>query len=549
MRILLDNITLQVSNSELFVGTSWTIEPYQTWAILGPTGAGKSTLAAAICRRLPLTHGQIHYIIQSADTGDTPAPHATAPESRSFLYPGEILTFAAETHRAYVQRYAGYVQARWQSLEGDENPLVSDYLQSTHHNALESDKPVGGFDEIVRMLSLLPLLDRQIHRLSNGESRKVFLAHLLLSAPRLLILDDPYNGLDGASRLALSSEIDAMIARANLQILLITSRPEDLPAGITHILGVKDGRVHFQGLKDELLNPIKLDDLFTPTISNAKASSGPPTDSGSGGRPAAITRYAARLGENANQYPFELIEMQDVNVTYDQAHVLQGINWKVRQGERWLVSGPNGAGKTSLLSLVLADNPQSYANLVTLFGRRRGRGESIWAVKRVIGWVSPELQAFYSRPSLDHAPLTCLQVACSGYFDSVGLYHTVSPDQKAAAVDWLTELGLEGFPGQLFQRLSNGQQRLALLARALVKNPPLLVLDEPCQALDRFHRQAFTGLVDALCAVAPVTLLYVTHDPAERPACITHHLRLERGRIVEIGPIQPISPHSRLDRE
>ncbi len=539
MRIQVDDITIQAAGRELFAHTTWTLLPGQTWAILGPTGAGKSALAAAISRRLPLSHGKIRYLNERSGASDP----ASLTEGRSYLHPGELQTFSAETHRAYVQRFAGYVQARWQSLEGDENPIVADYLMTTRITGPETGpfppSPAPTLDGLVRLLSLEPLLDRQIHRLSNGESRKVFLAHLLLSAPSLLILDDPFNGLDTAARLALSAAIDALIERAYPKILLITSRTEDLPGGITHILGVRDGQVFFQGPKEGLKKSNRLETLFSSPAPPQPDLDSKPEIIHINHPSKAIQHYAAELVSKITQYPPELIEMQNVTVAYDQVRVLQQVTWTVRQGERWLVSGPNGAGKTSLLSLVLADNPQSYANPVTLFGKRRGSGESIWGVKRAIGWVSPELQSFYARASLDHAPLTCLQVICSGFFDSVGLFHAVSPAQKAAAAGWLVELGLESLSGQPFHRLSSGQQRLALLARALVKSPPLLVLDEPCQALDAGHRQAFTRLIDALCAAAPLTLLYVTHDPAEYPASITHRLRLELGQIVESGKIDP----------
>jgi molybdate transport system ATP-binding protein len=222
----------------------------------------------------------------------------------------------------------------------------------------------------------------------------------------------------------------------------------------------------------------------------------------------------------------ELIKMQEVSVHYGQVPVLQNITWTVRRGERWALLGKNGAGKTTLLSLILADNPQAYANPITLFGRRRGSGESIWEIKRSIGWVSPELHIYYRQS------VSLLDVVCSGFSDSVGFAHACSVEQAAIASHWIEALGLAIPPNSPFSSLSAGQQRLALLARALVKNPPVLILDEPCQALDEPHRAHFLQFLDRLCALTPLTLIYVTHLKGEIPAAITHQLRLEGGKII-----------------
>ena len=217
--------------------------------------------------------------------------------------------------------------------------------------------------------------------------------------------------------------------------------------------------------------------------------------------------------------------MEGVNVAYGRVHILNDINWTVRQGERWALLGPNGAGKTTLLSLILGDNPQAYANKITLFGRRRGSGESIWEVKRQIGWVAPELHLYYPRG------LSCLDVVCSGFFDSVGLHRRPSPEQCEAAGRWMEHLGIPHLTAASFASLSEGQQRLVLMARAVVKEPALLVLDEPCQGLDAEHRDRVLQTVDAIGTRLDSSLIYVTHDPRALPASISHLLRLDGGRI------------------
>ena len=214
----------------------------------------------------------------------------------------------------------------------------------------------------------------------------------------------------------------------------------------------------------------------------------------------------------------KLVEMRDVSVVYGERVVFEHLDWTVRAGERWLVAGPNGSGKTTLLAFVIGDHPQAYANDVRLFGVRRGTGESIWSIKRRIGWVSPELHACMDRGA------SVLDTVLSGLDDTPYLNGSRTPARVRRAREALASVGLSGAEAEPFGALSGGAQRLALLARAIVKRPPLLVLDEPCQNLDRPNRERFVALVDRLCADPATTLLYVTHLADTEPRCITHRL-------------------------
>jgi molybdate transport system ATP-binding protein len=236
-----------------------------------------------------------------------------------------------------------------------------------------------------------------------------------------------------------------------------------------------------------------------------------------------------------------LIAMEAVNVAYGGVAILRDVTWSVRAGERWVLMGPNGCGKSTLLSLILGDNPQAYGNRIELFGRRRGSGESIWEIKRRIGWVAPELQRH-------HPPETSLTAAvASGYADSLGLYQRRTPEQLASVRRWLQAVGLAALARSPFSELSSGQQRLALLARALVKEPDLLILDEPCHGLDPPHRQAVLDLLDALAAQRELAMVYVTHRPEERPRTATHVLELAAGRVVRAAPLAAPAPGDRAD--
>ena len=207
---------------------------------------------------------------------------------------------------------------------------------------------------------------------------------------------------------------------------------------------------------------------------------------------------------------------------YGKTVILRNLNWTIRAGESWALLGPNGSGKTTLLSLILGDNPQVYNNDVVVFGQQRGTGESIWEIKQHIGWVSPELHLHFT----DSA--SSFEVVASGFHDTVGLFETPTARQRTAVRRWLRRFRLLEFAREPLFALSAGLQRMVLLARALVKNPRLLILDEPCQGLDSSHRNLFTQAVDGLIRSGLVTAIYVTHRQEEIPGSIQRVLRLRK---------------------
>jgi len=518
--VTLENITLRVGRELMFENTSWEIQADQHWAIIGPNGSGKSTLANAICHEVAIVHGRILYFFDQDGRN--------VPQARPYFNRGEIVKISPEAHRDLMQTQGGYYQARWQSFEGTDSPTVADLLtgKSIERICPYDVSPMKINQAIyhvrrqkaVALLGIAYLLERKILHVSNGEAQKVLLARALMQAPKLLILDDPFRGLDSSSRAALQRVIADLIAAGSPRLILITPRSEEILPGITHILCVADNRVVKQGPKHTIL-PTKPNREMFP--SQEQTTSNPPF------------RFPAALRETIDR-PSILVELQNTTVAYNGVKVLHGINWTMRHGENWAVLGPNGAGKTTLLSLILADNPQSYANVITLFGRQRGSGESIWDIKQNIGWISPELQIYYQRD------LPCHQVVCSGFFDSIGLYQACSPEQADLAAQWLHALGLAPLADRPLSTVSVGEERLVLLARALVKNPALLILDEPCQGLDVHNRTRIIDLLDQLCRATPVNLIYVTHHFDELPQAITHVLKLDRGRIQERGTRQGV---------
>ena len=204
--------------------------------------------------------------------------------------------------------------------------------------------------------------------------------------------------------------------------------------------------------------------------------------------------------------------------------ILDKLDWTVREGECWAVRGENGSGKSTLLSLVCADNPQAYACNIELFGHKRGSGESIWDIKRHIGYVSPEMHRAYQKniPALD--------VVSSGLFDTAGLYMHADEQQKELCRRWMWIFGIDALADRPYLKLSSGEQRLCLLARAFVKDPELLILDEPMHGLDPQNYAWVKEIIDTFVKRPHKTLLFVTHFDEELPVSIDHTLMLKRNQ-------------------
>jgi molybdate transport system ATP-binding protein len=312
----------------------------------------------------------------------------------------------------------------------------------------------------------------------------------------MLILDVPFTGLDASGRAEVSSLLQKLRDEGT-RLVLITA-PDVIPDWVTDVLELDRQRVTFVGLRRD----------YRPK------PGGPPLAA-----PAspATTRIAAG----------PIIELRHANVTHGGRPILQDISWTVRAGERWAVLGPNGSGKTTLLSLICGDHPQAYSNDITVFGRRRGGGESIWDVKRQIGLVSPEMHLYFTEP------LTAERAAATGFFDVLVARPTTGA-QDSAVRELFDYFEITDLAERPFGRLSSGQQRIVLLIRALVKDPPLLILDEPFQVLDAMTQQRARAWIDDRLA-ANRTVLFVTHNDTELPRTVTRWLRLSEGAVAEIA--------------
>lgn len=493
------NASFRLGDRIVFENTSLTLERNQQWAVAGSNGGGKSLFGDALRGRLPIVHGDLRY-------------HFKAP-------PG-LLQEECIGHVSFEDRKAdvanAVVQSRWNSSEEGGALTVREFLsyeQTMDINPFEvkseRTKAKAAFGRRLRramtLLQVNRFLDRTLLSLSNGETQRVQLARALCLPLRLLILDEPFIGLDAATRKHFRGVLDRLM-RTPLRVLLITARIEELPSQISHLCCVDECKIVAAGRRKDVACVPAVRKLFGKSRRSISLGS---------------MRTTRELG-TGSQRGEELVRLRHVTVRYGSATILRDISWTVRAGESWALLGPNGSGKTTLLSLILGDNPQAYMNEVVVFGRKRGSGESIWEIKKSIGWVSPELHLHFD----DSA--TCLEVVESGFRDSIGLFEPATPRQRAAARRWLREFQLLDFAKEPLFALSAGLQRMILLARALVKNPRLLILDEPCQGLDRAHRELLLREVDALIRAGAVTAIYVTHRPEEIPRSIRRVLRLQQ---------------------
>lgn len=455
-------LTVSKTGGRVLDGISFSLQKGDHVAITGPSGSGKTQLGLALASKNPMNGIEWSPVLRS-----------------------EGIVWVEQQHHFKNLSNTGefYYQQRYNANDAADAVTVDDYLGG---NAARRQELLEGMS--IAYLSPVPLL-----QLSNGENKKVQLAKALLAGPEVLILDRPFTGLDVATRQYLHALINELAAKGIL-LLLITGADE-MPACINKVISLEEGRLVAMEGREEF------ERRRLP-----------------GKREERTRKFDLSLLERMIGTPSILFErvvhMKNVNVRYGDKHILRDINWEVKAGERWLLSGPNGVGKSTLLSLITADNPQAYANEIYLFDRKRGSGESIWDIKKRIGYLSPELHVFFDQSA------TCFEVIASGLFDTIGLFRQVPEQQVRLVHDWMELAGiLPLFNKRLFE-LSVGQQRLVLLLRALVKNPPLLILDEPYQGLDDEQQEEFSLLIDAICTTGNKTLLFVTHEVNRVPSCV-----------------------------
>ena len=436
---------------------NFCLEEDEHIAIIGRNGAGKTMFVDMLTGKHPAFPDMVRYGF------DEPYNKLRYISFRD--------TYGGDNDRTY------FLQQRWNQMEIDEEtPTVGSKLEEAYQLAGDDTPERRALQKhIYEIFHLEPLLDKYIILLSSGELRKYKLASSLFTNPKVLIMENPFIGLDKETREQLKELLGMLAQEQGLQIILVLAKTDEIPEFITHIVEVKDLRV-------------------MPKVNSGQ------------------WRVDSQLNE--------VIHFNHVTIRYGARTILKDLDWTVMQGEHWALSGQNGSGKSTLLSLVCADNPQSYACDISLFGHKRGSGESIWDIKRHIGYVSPEMHRSYKQN------IPSIEIVASGLKDTVGLYTRPKEDEKIQCRKWLNVFGIGNLEDRMFHEMSSGEQRLVLLARAFVKEPDLLILDEPLHGLDDINRKMVKDIVDDYCKNPEVTLIYVTHYQEELPKCIDHSISL-----------------------
>ena len=465
----IENTIYKISDFRVFTIESLTINAGDIVAFVGRNGSGKSVLAKALAGDQTVLSGKV------------------------------INHFKSIAHISF-EHLQKIIDDEWKRNNTD---MLSDKEDDTGLTTAEIIQEYNQDQALCENLALqfgiADLLNRRFKYLSTGETRKTLICRTLMSKPELLILDEPFDGLDVASRANLA-EILSQLSKQNITIVMVLNRFNEIPPFVKYIGLLANCQLLKYGTKDTILNDVAVKQLTN--LEHLSNFTLPEPDEVSVPLPNDLDRIILNNGF----------------VQYDGKAIINGLSWQVKANENWQIIGPNGAGKSTLLSLITGDHPQGYSNDLTLFGHKRGSGETIWDIKRHIGYVSSSFHLDY------RVSLSVENVLVSGYFDSIGVYQTASDKQLKLVKQWLQLLDLTELAEKPFQSLSWGQQRLVLIARALVKHPTLLILDEPLQGLDYLNRELVKNWIDNLIDKGNTQLLFVSHHVEDAPKCITHRL-------------------------
>lgn len=466
-----DNADIRLSETFSLSRISWQIEEGQCWVVTGPNGSGKSALVATLCGEGELCSGLL-------DLGKA-----------------NIVAVSLEEQSRLIER----------ERQRDDSDLTDEINEGTpvremlDETCVDSDLQRRLIDD----LGLEPLLDRGFRKLSTGETRKVLLTRALTSQPDVLVLDEPFEGLDVATVPKIAALLEELAGTTTLVLAL--NRLDEIPNCTTHALRLEAGQLAQNFACENGQQAVRLLGQISQIRSDVAL---PPPE----------TDIDVPLNEDGS-----LVALNKVRVSYTDNVVFENLDWQIHPGVHWQVKGRNGSGKTCLLNLVTGDHPQCYVNDIRLFGYQRGQGESIWQIKQYLGFVSTGLHWDY------RLSVGVRNVIVSGFHDSIGLYQKATDKQVELADAWLALLGLTDRATAPFSSLSYGEQRVVLIARAMVKHPPVLLLDEPCLGLDEANRQLVLSLTDRICEAGSTTLVYVTHHEEDRIAAIDHVLTLGNG--------------------
>jgi molybdate transport system ATP-binding protein len=471
----INRLSVYIHGKEILREISLEIKAGEQWLIFAEAGAGKTVLAETLAGRHAFG-GRIDF-----------------SGFREKTYGSETVLVEQQHRFLDLQNQSNfYYQQRYNAIDAETTMTVSQAIADYDDNENEQFSKAS----LIKSFRLDHVLDEPLIQLSNGENKRLQILKAVLRFPALLILDEPFTGLDADGRRILEEILTGLAHWGQLMILL-TSR-HYVPVCFNRYAILKKGKLNFLSRAEEITEHIALKKM-------------------------PVKEYPSSLDFSYPDFEYA-VRMRNVHIDYDGKKILDGINWEIKKGDCWALTGHNGAGKSTLLSLITADNPQAYANEIHLFDRKRGSGESIWEIKKKIGYLSPELQLYFDPVS------TVFSAMASGLFDTIGLFRRLSTDQEQYVREWLQFLDCTALADRLLKTLPAGLQRIILLGRAMLKKPPLLILDEPCQGLDAQQTALALQTIDRYCAEFTASLIFVSHYRDEFPGCIGQILAIHEGR-------------------
>ncbi|KAL8895791.1 MAG: hypothetical protein Q9192_003445 [Flavoplaca navasiana] len=512
------NLTFDLSSSS---------SKQQHWCVIGSSSAGKTTF-------FEILRGQHLCFPPTARS----YPYLSSPEldrkDHRLRRP-----FRAIQHVGFGGKHGGglragntagaYLSARYESRREANDFTVLDFLKgnielnpSLEVRADLGDDDDAGLRKVIQDLNLEDLMDMPVANLSNGQTRRAKIAKALLDKPEVLLLDEPFMGLDPPTMKAISSLLQRL-AEAQAPRIVLSIRPQDpLPEWITHIVRLgPELRVALQGSRHQVLQGLGSSPIAGKVV---EADDHDASDSLSVSREGLSLSFCDGGSKVEGE---QIVEMHDIVVKYGEKVVLgnwqeiingekrQGFNWTVRRGQRWVICGLNGSGKTTLLSLICSDHPQSYSLPIRLFSLPRlpqpgTPGISIFDLQSRIGHSSPETHNFFpkhlslrrciesawsdtflSPPSLTYERDALVDIYLKWFEPELNLAHATAPLSKSKSIKHAGHLLYLGSTVQTnwadnirFGDLPFSAQRIALFLRALIKRPDLVVLDEAFSGMD-----------------------------------------------------------------
>ncbi|HHX8521294.1 TPA: molybdate ABC transporter ATP-binding protein ModF [Vibrio diabolicus] len=466
MTIRFSQLAAQGNTAHLFID-DWKIDTQQSWGIFSADGDIGALLGDLICDELSPISGKLE------------------------LDGLSVAQVSLSEQQRLLER----------ELEKDDTDFLDRIDQgSTVYSLIqERSQDANLIDQLITDLDLTHLKHSGFRVLSTGETRRVMLARALATQPDLLLLDNPFTGLDIAHRAALAHYLHSL--SQTVQLLVTFSRESDIPEWIDHVALFSAGKL------DSTMDKSSWDNH--PIIEQIKSQSEQQSEE---------MMNLIRQHQHSTHFDNPIFKLTNGSVEYTDKKIFTDLNWRIDKGQHWQIKGPNGCGKSTLLGLIFGDHPQCYSNDIDIFGKKRGSGETIWEIKQHIGMVSSALHLQY------RVNCSSLDVILSGFYDSIGLYNQPTRKEVDIANEWLDILHMSQYRKTSFKQLEYGQQRLLLIARAIVKQPTLLILDEPYQGLDFLGRRLVKNTLELIARENLSQLLYVSHYQEDRLDSIKNEL-------------------------